>query len=180
MWPLLLIDWEAISGALIAFGVGVLAAQHAPPPEPQQHSNGRQIVIPADADNSCHAELTAGPSGHVFRVLLDSGATGANALVFGSNMTADLGINPRSLSYPDSYTSANGVGRQATVRLPEVKMFGWVLHDVPAVITKAAQDEPLFGAGFLHQLSFTTVNGYCLLSMPMEARYSGPARVSVD
>jgi clan AA aspartic protease (TIGR02281 family) len=169
MWWLL-IDWEAISGALIAFGAGVLVAQHAPQPEPQ-HANGRQIVIPADADNSCHAELTA--NGHRFHVLLDSGATGTNALVFGSNMVAALSIDPRSLSYSGSYSSANGIGQQASVRLREVKMSGWVLHDVPAVITKAAQDEPLFGAGFLHQLSFNTVNGYCLLTVPVEARYSG-------
>jgi clan AA aspartic protease (TIGR02281 family) len=123
----------------------------------------RTLVIPADASNACRADVTIGS--HTFRVLLDSGAVGA-ALVFGSNHAAALGFSPRALSYSQTYSSANGEGREAVVRLHDVRLHGWQLGGVTAVITRAPQDEGLFGAELLHRLKFRTGNGFCGLTMP--------------
>jgi clan AA aspartic protease (TIGR02281 family) len=122
------------------------------------------IVFKADASGACHADVTI--HNHAFHSLLDSGAIGM-PLVFGSNNLADLGL-PRTLSFTHSYSSANGEGQAGGVILSEVKFGGWVMHDVPAMITKAPQDEPLFGAMLLHRLSFRTVKGFCVLEMPSD------------
>jgi clan AA aspartic protease (TIGR02281 family) len=151
--------WNVTLGALLAMWV----THQEPSPAGRQ---GRQISIPVDASNGCHTDLTV--NGHVFRMLLDTGATGM-PLVFGSNQADDLDIDePLEFSY--SYSSANGIGKEALVHLRQITLSGWTLRNVPAVITQAPQDEGLLGAEFLHRLNFTLTPGYCTLSMPVEAR----------
>jgi clan AA aspartic protease (TIGR02281 family) len=134
---------------------------------PPHSGQDRTLVIPADAGNACHAELSI--HGHRFRVLLDSGATGGAPLVFGFNQAAALGFDPRALNYSGRYGSANGEGREAFVRLADVRLQDWRLGNVPAVITRAAQDEGLFGAELLHRLEFRTTKGACVLTIPDDA-----------
>ena len=155
--------WDVTLGALLALWV-----THQSP-----HPAGRQVNIQADASNGCHTDLTI--SGHTLRALLDSGATGL-PLVLGSNQAAEIGIPVSSLKFSHSYSSANGIGYEAYVRLPEITLAGWTLRDVSAVITQAPQSEVLFGAELLHQLNFTTGNGYCRLSMPIAAAHTTAAR----
>jgi clan AA aspartic protease (TIGR02281 family) len=150
--------WLALLGLVAA--VVVLAANWDGD-APQETK--RTLVIHADSNNACYTQVTIG--GHAFRVLLDSGAAVAG-LVFGSNHAAALGFSPRALSYSQAYSSANGEGREAPVLLHDVRLNGWQLGDVPAVITRAAQDEGLFGAELLHQLEFRTTKGFCVLTMP--------------
>jgi clan AA aspartic protease (TIGR02281 family) len=154
------VEWSTIAdvglGALLAVWVTHQAA----------HPAGRQVVIRADGAKGCHTNLTV--NGHALRVLLDSGAIGL-PLVLGSNHAADLGIAKASLDFSHSYSSANGQGQYALVRVREVTLAGWSMHDIPAVVTKAAQSEALLGAEYLHRLSFTTTDGYCTLTMPVEA-----------
>lgn len=123
----------------------------------------RTLTIPVDAYNACHAELSI--NGHTFRVVLDSGAAGV-PLVFGSNQAAALGFSPGSLSYSKTYGSANGEGREAVIELRDVRLHGWRLGNLSAVITRATQDEGLFGAELLHRLEFRTSKGFCVLTMP--------------
>ncbi len=123
---------------------------------------GRSLVIAADDSNACHTEITI--RGHRFRMLLDSGATGVG-LVFGSNQAAALGFSPRALSYSQIYSSANGEGREAAVRLHDVRLREWRLGDVDAVITRAPQDEGLVGADLLHRLEFRTTKSACILTI---------------
>jgi predicted aspartyl protease len=175
MWELLFdaAVWNtARDVALGAFAALWMSSQGGPQAQaPPGNGGGRTLVIPAGADGSCHASLTV--RGHTFRMLLDSGATGSTfSLVFGSNMAAALGFDPQSLSYDNSYSSANGDGSEARVTLPEARFSapgssdGWMLRNAPAVITKARQEEGLFGAALLHKLNFSTWGGYCRLSLP--------------
>jgi clan AA aspartic protease (TIGR02281 family) len=123
---------------------------------------GRSLVITADESNACHTEITI--HGHRFRMLLDSGATGVG-LVFGSNQAAALGFSPKALLYSQTYSSANGDGREAAVRLHDVRLREWRLGDVDAVITRAPQDEGLVGADLLHRLEFRATDRACILTM---------------
>jgi clan AA aspartic protease (TIGR02281 family) len=155
------IEWSTIADVALGAFLAVWVTHQAPHP-----GAGRQVVIPTDGANGCHTDMTV--NGHVVRVLLDSGATGM-PLVFGSNQADDLGVDG-PLDYSHSYSSANGIGHEAFVRLREITLSGWTMHGVPAVITQVAQNEGLLGAEFLHRLNFTTSDGYCTLSMPLEAR----------
>jgi clan AA aspartic protease (TIGR02281 family) len=154
------IDWAAIesflSGLLLALW---LSANHVA-------VNARSVIIPVDAGNACHSQVKV--ANHSIPVLLDSGATGM-PLVFGSNMIDALAVDRDSVSFDHTYSSANGEGSEAVVTLPEVEFAGWRMHDVEAVITKAAQDEALFGAVLLHKLQFTATERACILTMPEEA-----------
>jgi clan AA aspartic protease (TIGR02281 family) len=97
-------------------------------------------------------------------MLLDSGASGH--LTFGSNHAAQLGFDPRRLSYDGIYNSANGYGREASVRIRELRLFdnAFVLRDVPAVITHAQQDEGLVGIEILRRVNFHLIGGNCEMS----------------
>jgi clan AA aspartic protease (TIGR02281 family) len=97
-------------------------------------------------------------------MLLDSGASGT--LIFGSNHAALLGLDPRRLSYDGTYNSANGSGREASVRIRELRLFdnAFVLRDVPAVITEARQDDGLVGIEILRRVNFHLTGGNCEMS----------------
>jgi clan AA aspartic protease (TIGR02281 family) len=158
-------EWETLANIALGFFLASWITHQAPNPA------GRQVVIPVDGGHGCHTNLTV--NGHVFRVLLDSGATGM-PVVFGSNQADDLGIEG-TLDYSHSYSSANGEGREAFTRLREITLSGWTMRDVPAVITKAPQDEGLLGAELLHRLNFAATDGYCTLTMPVEAQMTAEA-----
>ena len=154
------IEWSTIADVAMGAFLAVWVTHQAPHP-----GAGRQVVIPTDGANGCHTDMTV--NGHVEHMLLNSGATGM-PLVFGSNQAADFGIDG-PLDYSHSYSSANGIGHEAFVRLREITLSGWTMREVPAVITQAPQSEGLLGAEFLHRMAFTASDGYCTLSMPVEA-----------
>jgi clan AA aspartic protease (TIGR02281 family) len=165
---LMTVEWSSIA-------LGAIAVLYMWSKEP--HAD-RMIVIPADAGNACHADLTVNK--HVFRhMLLDTGATGM-PLVFGSNHAAALGFDQSSLAYSHIYTSANGQGREASVQLHDVSLNGWSLGGVAAVVTKATQDDGLIGAELLHALNFRTVKGYCVLTMPEQVAGRSPGQAPTD
>jgi clan AA aspartic protease (TIGR02281 family) len=152
--------WDVTLGAMLALWV-----THQSPAGP----GGRQVTIQADADHGCHTDLTTA-NGHTLRMLLDSGATGL-PLVFGSNQIAALGISKGSLEFSHSYSSANGIGREAFVTLHNITLFGGVMDEIPAAITEAPMDEGLLGSELLHFVNFTTNGGTCRLTLPpFEAR----------
>jgi clan AA aspartic protease (TIGR02281 family) len=186
MWellePLLTIEWRDV---MVAGATALWMAMHNNAPLPPNHpvANGRHVVIRADASGACHASVMV--AGHALPVLLDSGATGM-PLMFGSNQADDLGIDQSSLIYSHRYQSANGIGREAVITLPAVTLAGWSMHDVEAVITRAPQDEGLFGAQLLHRFNFQAVDGYCTLTVPDEVARIGanhptaPQRVALS
>jgi clan AA aspartic protease (TIGR02281 family) len=125
---------------------------------------GHRLLIPADAHGSCY--VSASVNGALFNhMLLDSGAAGDH-LVFGRNHAARLGFDPDTLSYDDTYGSANGTGHEAVVTLREFRIGSFVLHDVPAAITEKALFAPLVAVGILHRLGMRLIDGHCELRLP--------------
>jgi predicted aspartyl protease len=97
-------------------------------------------------------------------MLIDTDASGR--LVFGRNHTARLGFDPAALVCGESYSSANGVGQEASVRVREFRLGSFVLRDVPAAITAAPQDVPLLNVEILHHLDLRLSGGNCELRLP--------------
>jgi clan AA aspartic protease (TIGR02281 family) len=154
----MLINWDAVATAL---GGALLGAWLASSPA-GGNVNGRQLVIPASAGHECHAELEA--NGHTFSFLMDTGATGH--MIFGSNQASDLGLDPERLHFTQSYSSANGDGHYARIRVRQVRLSNLVWHNVPADITEAPQAQPILGLEILHALNFQLRNGDCVVTLP--------------
>jgi clan AA aspartic protease (TIGR02281 family) len=157
MWWLAL-DYEAIMAALTGLMAGVVISSHSAAPA----TNNRQLVIPAGLSNECRTDARV--NGHVFSMLLDTGATGR--MTFGRNHARDLGFDPARLAYSYTYGSANGDGHLARVRLREFRLASFVIHDVEAEITDAPQSAPLLGLDVLHRLSLQLKDGNCILTLP--------------
>jgi clan AA aspartic protease (TIGR02281 family) len=152
----------AVTGGLLLHDLGRAAAPVVEPPTLTE-GGGHRLTIPSDARGQCHvAALVNGAL--IEHLLLDSGASAH--LTFGRNHAAQLGYDPANLSYSYTYSSANGVGHYASVRVREFRVASFVLRDVPADITDAPQDEPLIGIKILRALSLQLKNGNCELSVP--------------
>jgi clan AA aspartic protease (TIGR02281 family) len=149
---------------ILRFGELDIVAPSPDEPPPVIVSGGsHRALLRGDEFGQCHVDARVNGA-LVRRMLLDSGAGGH--LIFGSNHAAQLGFEAARLSYDQSYSSANGYGREASVRIRELRLFknGFILRDVPAVITQARQNEPLVGIEVLRRLNFRLTGGMCELS----------------
>ena len=124
-----------------------------------------QVITARLSSRGCLTDLVV--NGHSFSALLDSGAVGGAALVFGRNHARALGFDPNALRYRYEYSSANGDGWSADVVVHSVRLQSFVMYDVPVEITKADQDAPLLGAKLLSRFHFQVSDGgYCRLTLP--------------
>jgi clan AA aspartic protease (TIGR02281 family) len=168
--------WDGVSYiALGVFGActvwqctdkpGSASAETRPPiarPE-----NGGEIVASGSPSNGCYIEARA--NGEVFRFLLDTGASGA--LTFGANHAKRLGVDMSTVNFDRNFDTANGVGKGASVRVREFRIGDtFVVRDVRADITQAAQSVPLLGVELLHRLNLRLKDGKCILTVPEVAR----------
>ena len=146
-------------------GLGIPVAMPEPvsPPVVVNSGGSHWTTLRGDKYGQCRADARVNGA-WVRHMLLDSGASGT--LIFGSNHAAQLGFDPRRLSYDGTYNSANGSGREASVRIRELRLFdnAFVLRDVPAVITEARQDEGLVGIEILRRVNFHLTAGNCEMS----------------
>jgi clan AA aspartic protease (TIGR02281 family) len=142
------------------------SASVEPRPPIARPENGREIVASGSPSDGCYIEARA--NGEMFRFLLDTGSSGA--LTFGSNHAKRLGIE-QPLNFDRNFDTANGVGKGASVRLREFRIGdSFVVRDVRADITQAAQSVPLLGVELLHRLSLRLRDGKCILTVPEVAR----------
>jgi clan AA aspartic protease (TIGR02281 family) len=132
---------------LIALMVGAsLAYQHssALPPNgvsAQVSEDDHRLAGQLDEEYGCYVNTTV--DGVPFRMLVD---TGSDDLAFNSSHLQKLGLNPKRLKYSKSISTSNGIIRSAPIRVHELRIGAFVLHDVPATVDFAAgSDEPLLG-----------------------------------
>jgi clan AA aspartic protease (TIGR02281 family) len=154
--------------ALLTCGADKQAAKPHPspsevhPPIARPEPAGQRIVTTGDTYYQCYIEGKA--NGASFSFLID---TGASDVSFGKNDARKLGFDPAQLSFDQSYSSANGIGHQATVTLPELSLGGVVVaHNVEASIVNANMSHPLLGASVLKTLHFQYSQGDCELTLP--------------
>jgi clan AA aspartic protease (TIGR02281 family) len=127
-----------------------------------QVMDGREIVASGSWGKGCYVEARS--NGQLFRMLLDTGASGM--LTFGRNHAEQLGLEPLKLNFDHSYGSANGEGRYASIRLREFRLDTLIIRDVEADITQAPQSVPLLGVELLHRLHLHLKDGNCIITVP--------------
>lgn len=166
-----LIDWLAdmlLAGvatcAVLTCGHGgEQAAQNKPAPVVKEAPNGaRRVAVNGDSYYQCYVEGKV--NGASFTFLID---TGASDVSFGRNDARKLGFDPAQLSFDRTYGSANGIGHQAEVTLPELSIGGvTVARNVEVSIVNANMPNPLLGASVLRSLHLHYSQGNCELYLP--------------
>jgi aspartyl protease family protein len=135
MWAEILADW--LLGTVMACSTVLncsLGEKPKPPPVVSQAPNGAtRVAVNGDARYQCYVDGMV--NGSRFTFLID---TGASDVSFGKNDARKLGFDPGQLSFDHSYGSANGVGHQADVTLPDLSIGGVVVaRNVEASILNA-------------------------------------------
>jgi clan AA aspartic protease (TIGR02281 family) len=168
-------EWAA-AGAVVACaasGCGADKQAAKPHPSPSEvrppiaRPAGQRIATNGDTYYQCYVIGTvnggsAGPASFTF--LID---TGASDVSFGKNDAKKLGFDPAKLSFDQTYSSANGIGHQAAVTLPELRLGGVVVaRNVEASIVNADMSRPLLGASILKTLHLQYSQGNCELTLP--------------
>ncbi|NBO19523.1 MAG: TIGR02281 family clan AA aspartic protease [Proteobacteria bacterium] len=105
------------------------------------------------------AEINGAPE----RFLVD---TGASDIVLSPRAAQAAGFDIAALNYSRQYSTANGNGSGAPVRLDILAVGPAVLRDVPASVNNAPMDESLLGMAFLRQFSSYTFQGDTLTLYP--------------
>lgn len=107
-----------------------------------------------------HFQVNATINGAEIRTIFD---TGASAVVLTAADARRAGIDPDSLRFDVPVSTANGIGRAATVRLGTVEVGGIVRQNVRAFVAEAgALDTSLLGMSFLETLTRYSVSSSSL------------------
>lgn len=107
-----------------------------------------------------HFQVNASVNGAEFPMIFD---TGASAVVLTGEDARASGIDTAALRYDVEVSTANGIGRAASVRLDSVEVGGIVRRRVPAYVAEAgALDMSLLGMTYLETLERYTVSSNSL------------------
>ena len=113
---------------------------------------GAGIEVPVSPDG--HFYLTAMVNGVKVRFVVD---TGASDVVLTQRDAARIGLDPKTLNYFGTATTANGQVMTAPVRLDTLSLGDRVDRDVPAVVNNGVLDTSLLGMSYLgrYQIALT-------------------------
>jgi aspartyl protease family protein len=114
-------------------------------------SEGVQEVVLHKVLNG-HFETPVTVNGETVQMLVD---TGASRVALSYNDAETLGLDPASLAFTQTISTANGEARAAPVTLKEVAIGPIVRNDVKAMVTQQGMlDQSLLGMSFLSTLDF--------------------------
>jgi aspartyl protease family protein len=106
-------------------------------------------------------------NGVSFEMLADSGST---SILLGREHLALIGVNPATLHFTHTVIVANGAAKAAEITLQQVRLGGFDLRDVPALVVDTRgdrhDDAPLLGTQILRSMRFELGGGKCTLSWP--------------
>ncbi|MEQ1867166.1 MAG: TIGR02281 family clan AA aspartic protease [Micropepsaceae bacterium] len=114
-------------------------------------SGGAEITLPRDANG--HFYVDAEINGTRVQMLAD---TGASVIALGEDVADDVGLDPDSLEYTESVSTANGTAAAAYVELDEVRVGSIVRRDVKAIVTRGLRGA-LLGMSFFNTLSKVSI-----------------------
>lgn len=106
-------------------------------------------VVELRAGAAGHFVVTASVNGQPVDFLID---TGASDIVLSPADAARLGWLPENLRFTRQYTTANGIGRGAPVRLDSLAVGPIAYSNLPASVNEAPMAESLLGMAFLRRL----------------------------
>ena len=122
--------------------------------------NGTTIVLPRALDG--HYYLTLGINNVPVEFVVD---TGASQVVLTQDDAKRIGLNPSSLSYLGTASTANGTVRTAAVRLDTVSLGAITDTSVRAVVNDGQMFGSLLGMTYLSNFdSITIKDGQLILS----------------
>jgi aspartyl protease family protein len=121
------------------------ATAQVPDPQP---ATGQDAEVPKSPDGHFWAEASV--SGHEVRFLVD---TGASAVALTPEDAERLGIDPNSLQYAYTVTTASGQARAARVELPSVRVAGAEVDNVDAYVIQTGLEHSLLGMSYLGRLN---------------------------
>ncbi|NIA68680.1 TIGR02281 family clan AA aspartic protease [Pelagibius litoralis] len=107
-----------------------------------------------------HFTVTAEVNGVAVDFLVD---TGASDIVLSPADAERVGFDPAALSFTRQYSTANGIGRGAPVRLDDIAIGPIYFDRVPASVNEAPMSNSLLGMTFLRQLDSYEVRGDVLI-----------------
>ncbi|MFZ1727861.1 MAG: TIGR02281 family clan AA aspartic protease [Albidovulum sp.] len=113
---------------------------------------GAGIEVPVAPDG--HFYLTAAVNGTKVRFVVD---TGASDIVLTQRDAQRVGLDPKTLNYFGTATTANGTVLTAPIRLDTLSLGDRLDKDVPAVVNNGELDTSLLGMSYLgrYQISLT-------------------------
>ena len=146
--------WVAVGGVLLIgyayredfSNVGARLGGELLPSQAMDLGDG-EVEIRAGSDG--HFTVTAEVNGQPVDFLVD---TGASDIVLSPADARRIGYDPAYLSFTRQYSTANGIGRGAPVRLDSVAVGPIVFNDLPASVNEAPMGESLLGMTFLRKL----------------------------
>ena len=150
--------WIGTVPAVVFGGVGAIAVaglwndlKRATHPQ-EALVTGAGIEVPVSPDG--HFYLTAMVNGVKVRFVVD---TGASDVVLTQRDAARIGLDPKTLNYFGTATTANGQVMTAPVRLDTLSLGDRVDRDVPAVVNNGVLDTSLLGMSYLgrYQIALT-------------------------
>lgn len=114
------------------------------------------------ASKNGHFIVTADINGRRVRVLVD---TGASAVALSFEDAQSIGLHPKNLNFTVPVSTANGVGKAASVLLDEVEIDGVRVSNVQGlVLQEGVMSGSLLGMSFLSKLrSFKIEDGVLYL-----------------
>jgi aspartyl protease family protein len=102
------------------------------------------VEVPRSTDG--HYYLTLDINGAPVRFVID---TGASQVVLSQSDAARIGINPATLNYSGSASTANGIVRTAPVVLDQVTLGGITDRNIDAVVNGGDMEDSLLGMTYL-------------------------------
>ena len=145
-------QYAAIVGVVAVLAVGRFFTQVSP--ELTDHRSAKaavvkrvEVVLPRDDTGRflVDAEL----NGTRVQMVAD---TGASVVALGEDVAESIGIDPDTLDYTESVSTANGSAQAAYVELDEIRVGSIVRRDVKAVVTRGLTGA-LLGMSFFKTLS---------------------------
>jgi aspartyl protease family protein len=120
----------------------------APAPVPAAPATGEEASIVKAADGHFWAEASV--NGHEVRFLVD---TGASAVALTPTDAERLGIDPTTLNYAFTVTTASGQAKAAAVDLTNVTIGAASVDNVRAYVIQTGLQNSLLGMTYLGRLS---------------------------
>jgi aspartyl protease family protein len=130
-------------------------------PQPATAAAATDTSAPDAASTYGQASIVKSPDGHFWADAQVNGGhpvhflidTGATAVALTANDARSLGIDPTSLDYRYTVTTANGPARAAAVKLSDISVDHAQVEDVQAFVIDQGLQTSLLGMTYLGRLS---------------------------
>lgn len=130
-------------------------------PHIAQSGAGGEIQLKRREDGHFYMEIYVNNQPVLFMI-----DTGASDIVLTPGDAKRTGINPERLVFNKMYSTANGIGRGASVTLGIMQVGGNTFRDVRASVNQAEMDHSLLGMAFLNRFQKVQLEGNRLTLVP--------------